>query len=608
MAQVTSTINDEAADLAASGKSPKSILTGKMMGATSGASWNAPLTGGKVVGEATFGGSREQDFDKHSERAFKAEQSLRAAVKRGYEDPAGVIKGLNPSFLEAYPMFLQTSPQRSDPAFAALQAQVELLSAELGKNFTSSGPNNVAPSLTPFDLENPSHLIYWFETPLRAKIAREPGKGTSHRTKVITGVSGSQTGGADGNVIDISFSEQTSFASWPGTLPSSGLQAGDDVNINYKFMGLSESLSWLAQFAGVGFEDISSLANLVLMQEFQFGEEYLNIAGTATALNAPTHAGTARSAATGETAISGVTQGDVWVCVTAKNYYGETVSSTRAAVAWAAGQVIDVVITPHANDAAQQYAVYVGTTSTDPTRTGCYLYATSGATKVTIQGALPTAGTVSPSVDTGTSGTNRWEGILSVMSGKAQVGSGVYPSGFQGGYFNGAVQDVLNLTQINTALQQVYNGSGAFRASPEELFCDGIDAKNLSQDVAKNGSGTNYQLLIEQNQMAGVIHGTAVSQLVNPITRRLLNVTVHPGWLQGTAFMTQWTTPNAARNANVWEMRMVQDLLSVAWPVIDPTYRYSMFEYGTFFAQAPQYAALLGGLQKTTAAAGGTYS
>ena len=607
MAQVTSTLQDEAADLAASGKSPKSILTGKMMGATSGAQWNAPLQGGKVVGDVTFGGTRELDFDKHSERAFKAEASLRSAVKRGYEDPQGVIKGLNPSFLEAYPMFMQTPQQRTDPAFAALQEQVAILSAELGKNFTSAGPNNTAPSLTPFDLEAPSHLIYWFETPLRSKIAREPGKGTSHRTKVITGVSGSQTGGADGNIIDISTSEITSFASWPGSLPSSGLQAGDDVNINYKFMGLTESLSWLAQFAGVGFEDISALANLVLMQEFQFGEEYLNIAGTATALNAPTHACTARDAATGETAISGVTQGDIWVSVTASNYYGETVGSSIASCAVAAGKVVDVVITPHANDAAQQYTVYVGTTSTNPTRTGVFFYAKSGATKVTIQGALPTAGANPPSADTGTSGTNRWEGILSVMSGKAQANS-VYPSGFQGGYFNGAVSDVLNLTQINTALQQVFNGSGAFRASPEELFCDGIDAKNLSDDVATNGSGTNYQLLIDQNQMAGVIHGTAVSQLVNPITRRLLNVTVHPGWLQGTAFMTQWTTPNAARNANVWEMRMVQDLLSVAWPVIDPTYRYSMFEYGTFFAQAPQYAALLGGLQKTTAAAGGTFS
>jgi hypothetical protein len=606
MAQVTSTINDEAADLAASGKSPKSILTGKMMGATSGASYNAPLTGGKQIGDFTFGGARELDTEVHMEQARKAEISLRTEVKRGYEDPEGVIKGLNPSFLEAYPMFLQTSPQRSDPAFAALQAQVELLSTELGKSFTSAGPGNAAPSLTPFDLENPSHLIYWFETPLRAKISREPGKGTSHRTKVITGVSGSQTGGASGNVVDISFAETTSFSSYPATLPSSGLQAGDDVNINYKFMGLSESLSWLAQFAGVGFEDISSLANLVLMQEFQFGEEYLNIAGTATSLKAPTHTAAVRVATASETAITGVTT-DVWVTVTAVNYYGETVGSTIASVAWSATDVIDVTITPGANDAVQQYRVYVGTTSTSPGRTGMFLFATTGATKVTIQGALPTAGSVPPSADTGTAGSNRWEGILSVCSGKAAANS-VYPADFKAGYFNGNVQDVLNLTQINKALQGVYNGPGAFRASPEELFCDGIDATNLSADVAKNGSGTNYQLLIEQGQMAGVIHGTAVSQLVNPVTRRLLNITVHPGWLQGTAFMTQWTTPNAARNANVWEMRMVQDLLSVAWPVIDPTYRYSMFEYGTFFAQAPQYAALLGGLQQKTPTMGGTYS
>src|ERR1017187_2220551 len=605
MAQVASTLIDEAADLAASGKSPKSILTGKMMGATSGASYNSALTGGKTVGDFTFGGVRELDTTTHMENARKAEISLRSEVRRGYEDPAGVIKGLNPSFLEAYPMFMQ-SPQRSDPAFVALQEQVAMLSAELGKNFTSAGPNNTAPSLTPFDLENPSHLIYWFETPLRAKISREPGKGTSHRTKVITGVSGSQTGGADGNIIDISFAETTSFASYPASLPGSGLQAGDDVNINYKFMGLSESLSWLAQFAGVGFEDISSLANLVLMQEFQFGEEYLNIAGTATALKAPTHTSTARAATASEAACTGVTT-DVWVAVTAVNYYGETVSSTIASCAWSATDVIDVVITPGANDAVQQYRVYAGTTSTSPGRTGMFLVAQSGATKVTIQGALPTAGSVPPSVDTGTASANRWEGILSVMSGKAAANS-VYPAGFQGGYFNGAVQDVLNLNVINKALQGVYNGPGAFRASPEELFCDGIDATNLSADVAKNGSGTNYQLLIEQGQMAGVIHGTAVSQLVNPITRRLLNVTVHPGWLQGTAFMTQWTTPNAARNSNVWEMRMVQDLLSVAWPVIDPTYRYSMFEYGTFFAQAPQYAALLGGLQQKTASAGGTFA
>ena len=42
-------------------------------------------------------------------------------------------------------------------------------------------------------------------------------------------------------------------------------------NIPYRFFGLSESLSWLAQFMGQGFEDISALANLVLLQEFMMG-------------------------------------------------------------------------------------------------------------------------------------------------------------------------------------------------------------------------------------------------------------------------------------------------------------------------------------------------
>ena len=35
--------------------------------------------------------------------------------------------------------------------------------------------------------------------------------------------------------------------------------------------GLSESLSWLAQFEGQGFEDLSALANLVLLQEMMLG-------------------------------------------------------------------------------------------------------------------------------------------------------------------------------------------------------------------------------------------------------------------------------------------------------------------------------------------------
>ena len=39
----------------------------------------------------------------------------------------------------------------------------------------------------------------------------------------------------------------------------------------YRFFGISEQLSWLAQFAGQGFEDIAGLANLIMLQEMMLG-------------------------------------------------------------------------------------------------------------------------------------------------------------------------------------------------------------------------------------------------------------------------------------------------------------------------------------------------
>ncbi len=42
---------------------------------------------------------------------------------------------------------------------------------------------------------------------------------------------------------------------------------------------------------------------------------------------------------------------------------------------------------------------------------------------------------------------------------------------------------------------------------------------------------------------------------------------------------------------------MVQDYVSIAWPVIDATFRYSIFLYGALAAHAPQFSGILQGLQ-----------
>ena len=108
------------------------------------------------------------------------------------------------------------------------------------------------------------------------KFPRPAGQGASRQVYGLLGISGSQTGGQ--GVIDISIPElvggtlgNTGGSGWPLNIPASGKQTEYKLNVPYRFFGVSEALSWLAQFEGQGFEDLSALANLVLLQEMMLG-------------------------------------------------------------------------------------------------------------------------------------------------------------------------------------------------------------------------------------------------------------------------------------------------------------------------------------------------
>lgn len=390
------------------------------------------------------------------------------------------------------------------------------------------------------------------------------------------------------------------MSNWPLNLPASGNQDSVDLNVPYRFMGLSENVSWLAQFSGQGFEDVSALANLILLQEMMLNEEAQIIAATATALTAPSAPTcTARTPNSGESAITGtITNGTVDIKITAANYYGETAPSSVTAVTGitTGASVIDVVITPVTG--ALWYNIYT-TVATSP---GTYYrnVAQVGAHTYTLQGALPTSGTGIPSGDTGTSSPYRMEGLVSTLSGHSAGGSAVYPSGWQGGYVNQSVGDTLNVNTVNTALQGLWSGSGAYRADPAELVAEGSDVYRLSNDIVQAGNATNYRLFVQQTDTPGVRAGAAVSEFVNPITRSVVRIMVHPWLTQGTALYMSYTLPFAWSNvANVWEMNMVQDYLSIGWPVIDATFRYSSFTYGALASNAPFYCGIQQGLQRS---------
>lgn len=564
----------------------------------------------KGAGFAKIGGNKPLEDDAEIfRRSMEAERSLRATVKKSIETPHEVKKGLNPAFTTQFGLFLTDSGQSGYGQQLVNELQ-GVLSAELGKNITLSSP--LASGFVPYDLVAPSRLIYPVYSPLRNKVPRVPGQGTSHRAKLVTGVQGSQTGGNATARISISElpSGQSLGTNWPLNLPPAGTQSATTLNIPYKFFGLTESLSWLAQFAGQGFEDISALANLVLLQEFMLGEEYTMLSATGTALTKPANPTcTARTAGSNETKLSGLTSTKLYVKVTARNLFGETVAQTTGVtVTVTTGKVVDVAISPVRG--AYYYNIYV----TTGVSAGTYYKMVTGvgAAKYTLQGAIPSSGTGLPTADTGTAKSTTYEGWLSVLDGHAATDASVYPTTptvFSGSYINKSVGKTLSHEVVFTALNGMWDGknsstntstAGAFRADPAELVAEGSDIARLADEVISSGSSTNYRLFLAQDEIGGVTSGAAVSEIQNPITRSLVRIVVHPWLPQGTAFLNSYNLPMSWSNvSNVWENVMVQDYLSINWPVIDASFRYSIYFYGALVNYAPQYGAVLQGLQQS---------
>ena len=333
------------------------------------------------------------------------------------------------------------------------------------------------------------------------------------------------------------------------------------------------------------------------------------LAGTSVPLAAPgVVSATARTAGSNETAITAPGGGaTLYICVTATNYYGQTVAATNCTATGltgaTSGQVVDVTISPVPG--ALSYNIYgVSTTTGTTASTASFLWYTGiGGTRFTLQGAPPASGSAPPTTDITSGASTRMEGIIPTLAGKS-ASAGVYPSGWQGGYINQSVGTHLSYNSIYTALDALWESStgsvtpGAFRADPAELVGDGGDIMRLSNDVISQGSATNYRLFLDQPDVSGVRVGAAVSEFQNPITRSILKLVVHPWLTQGTAMLMSYQLPQTWTNvANAWEMTCVQDYASIAWPVIDASFRFSIFLYGALVASAPFYSGILQGLQ-----------
>jgi hypothetical protein len=477
-----------------------------------------------------------------------------------------------------------------------IAAQREIMKdITIGDGLTTGSP--IGTGLVPFDLEAPAKFLAPRPTPLRNKLPREKGQGTSRRFKRINGITGSGTGGAGNIHPGIAETAQNNFA-LPGSSNSLYLHrgskiaySGDDQIVPYFQFGLSDEISWQAQYAGQGFQDIRALSAQSLLYSSMLMEEKMLLMGRGTnsafvgALAAPaTVTLTARAAATGETALGLTDKLTVYVTSDA-GAFGQSVlsSAVTSAVALTSGQVVDVTISSVAG--ALGFNVYVGHGAAAVASSACWYQGRTGSLTYTVQGTLLAAGTAASTVTADTSAySNGYDGIMPVVT-SANAG------------YRKVLNSAFNATspgaEFQTAFASLYN---SVKADPDEILFNGSDRKALSE-LLKNSSSTNYRLTLQQDEIGNAVIGSVITAIQNEVTGKVVPMTVHPWMPQGNTAILSYTLPIPdTQVSNVWSVVNVQDYTGINWPVTQFTYETSSYWYGTFLCYAPAWNGSITGI------------
>lgn len=495
-------------------------------------------------------------------------------------DRPDIAKGLSPEALASV-----------TDALAQLKAQ----QPDLVKDITVTSP--ISTAIAAFDLEGPAKMLTPRPTPLRNRIARRRGIGTSHRFKRITGFTGTGTGGVGSFHPGIADTTQTNFApagAGNALYYARGPKisyAGDDQVVPYAQFSVSDEVTWSAQFSGQGYQDIRQLSRTSLLYSSMLLEERMMLMGRGTAsaflgaLAAPTGLTlTARTAAAGEIALSGVTT-TVWVKVTTDaGDFGQSTLTAAVSVGVSAGQVVDVTATLPAG--ALGMRVYVSTGVADPGDAARWYAGRSGYNLFTLQGALPTSGVAASTVTADTSAyANGYDGVMSIVTG---ANSG----------YTKQLNTVLSTTspgaEFQTAFAALY---AAVKADPDRVLFNGSDRKQLSEAL-KGSASSNYRLTVRQDEVSGVTLGDVINTIVNEVTGKGVAVEVHPWMPQGnTAIMSDTLPIPDTQVSDVWAAYNVQDLMGIDWPVTQFAYESSSYWYGTFFSYAPAWNGSVTGIK-----------
>lgn len=496
---------------------------------------------------------------------------------------------------------LAASKSLAPDALAGLNnalASQRLAMQEIQKDITLTSP--LSTSFAAFDLEAPAKLLTPRPTPLRNRIPRKKGVGTSHRVKRILGYTGTGTGGVGQTWPGITETTTTAFGSINYERGKLISYAADDLVLPYNSYSLSDSVSFDANFSGMGYQDLRQLSSTSTLYATMLMEERMMLMarGTASgysgALSAPTFALASPVASGSQTALAATTY---YVNVTADagisgSGFGESIVGTEANTVVASGDVLTVTVST-AVSGALGYNIYVGTAT--------------GAANLKYQGTLRGTGTFTiQGAGALVNGNNAAFTTTGAAASRAAADTSAYATGYDGilptvlgansGY-NNQINSTFSTSNPGAEYQTVFARLyDSVKADPDLVLLNGNDRKQLS-DAIKSGSTANYRLTINDPGQGGTTYGSIVTGLQNEVTGKAVDLEVHPWLPQGVSPVLSFTLPIPDTEvSDVWSNFMVQDYMGIQWPVTQFAYEFSTYFRGTFFCTAPAWNGAVSGI------------
>jgi hypothetical protein len=496
------------------------------------------------------------------------------------------------SQIEALVANKSLSPDAVGSLNAALAAQ-RTATADIVKDISLTSP--LSTSFAAFDLEAPAKLLTPRPTPLRNKIVRKRGVGTSHRVKRITGYTGTGTGGQGQIWPGITETTTNTFGSINYERGPKISYTADDLVIPYNSYSLSDSVSFDANFSGLGYQDLRQLSSTSTLYATMLMEErmFLYARGTASgfsgALAAPTVTLSAVSATGSQVGLTNGTTYYVYATSSAGSF-GESVLSTVQSQAITTGQVVKIVVNNVAGAVGTK--IYVGTST--------------GAANAHYVGTISSLTGYINGVGGPVTGDNVVFNTTGTLASTIVADTSAFATGYDGiiptvlGANSGSINEInstFSTSNPGVEYQTVFgNLYDAVKADPDEILINGADRRQLS-DAIKNGSTANYRLNLNQTDTGDYVGGAVIGALHNETTGKLVDITVHPWLQQGVSPVLSYTLPIPDTEvSDVWAAVNVQDYMGIQWPVTQFAYEFSTYYRGTFFCYAPAWNGVVSGI------------